>query len=291
MANTARSALLCCCVLAPASALFSNPFASLMGKQGPISTELRNFAKPSHPRLVTLRDSPPVYEIPDFLTAEECAVLVAAAEQEEFPPIPYGRKNRIFTGTKWAAAGDPLCDPFVQNARALFDVPQTRFDPVTVTRYVEGQYQAQHLDSRLSHEIQRDRAYLASGGQRIAQVICYLKAPQSGGETRFFDPAFDGLAVTPTAGTALVFPTATLEGLADERYLHSGEPVGRGDKWIVGTWLMELERTDGKQVAGAIEELWKLTGKAPPARLTSTARAPKAARSAPPKTKKKAKKR
>jgi prolyl 4-hydroxylase len=82
------------------------------------------------------------------------------------------------------------------------------FDPVTVTRYSRGEYQAQHLDSRLPHQINRDQAYLASGGQRIAQVICYLQAPQAGGETRFFDPAFDGLAVTPTQGTALVFPTA-----------------------------------------------------------------------------------
>jgi len=59
-------------------------------------------------------------------------------------------------------------------------------------------------------------------------------------------------------GTALIFPTATLDGLADERYLHSGEPVIKGDKWIVGTWLMEAERTDGADVRKAIEELWKL---------------------------------
>ena len=47
-------------------------------------------------------------------------------------------------------------------------------------------------------------------------------------------------------GTALIFPTATLDGLADERYLHSGEPVERGTKWIVGTWLMEVPRTDAE---------------------------------------------
>ena len=59
-------------------------------------------------------------------------------------------------------------------------------------------------------------------------------------------------------GTALIFPTATLEGLADERYLHSGEPVGKGDKWIAGTWLMETERSDAKQVQQAIKLLVNL---------------------------------
>jgi len=93
-----------------------------------------------------------------------------------------------------------------------------------------------------------------------------LQAPEAGGETKFFGPAFGGLAVQPKKGSALIFPTATLEGLADERYLHSGEPVQVGTKWIVGTWLMEKQRTDAKDVRKAIDELWKLEGKDPPAR-------------------------
>ena len=105
---------------------------------------------------------------------------------------------------------------------------------------------------------------MASGGQRIAQVICYLQTPSAGGETKFFDRAFGGLQVEPKLGSALIFPTATLRGEADERYLHSGEPVKRGTKWIVGTWLMEAERTDGDDVAEAIDQLWKMAGVEPP---------------------------
>ena len=151
----------------------------------------------------------------------------------------------------------PLRRPFARlqslalNARATRTAP-----PASPCRP-----QAKHLDARLPHQIVRNQADMASGGQRSAQLSCYLQAPTAGGETRFFGPAFGGLAVKPTRGTALVFPTATLEGLADERYLHSGEPVGRGDKWIVGTWLMETERTDGADVARAIKELWKLDSK------------------------------
>ena len=52
-------------------------------------------------------------------------------------------KNRIFTGTKWAAAGAAVVEPFFERSCALFgDVPRTRFEPVTVTKYAAGQYQA-----------------------------------------------------------------------------------------------------------------------------------------------------
>lgn len=252
--------------------LFANPFekmAELMGPtDGPISLARDNFARPTWD-LTQLREAssaPPVYVIDDFLSEAECDACRMAAEEGRFPAVPYGAKNKIFTGTKWAAHQQhESVDVFLERACKAFNgVPASRFDPVTVTRYGPGQYQAKHLDARLPHEIKRTAAYLASGGQRIAQVICYLQAPEAGGATKFFGPAFKGLAIEPRKGRALIFPTATLDGLADERYLHSGEPVDAGTKWIVGTWLMEADRTDAKEVAKAIEQLWKLEGREPP---------------------------
>ena len=61
-------------------------------------------------------------------------------------------------------------------------------------------------------------------------------------------------------GYALIFPTATLEGQTDHRYLHSGEPVLQGNKWIVGTWLMEHERHDREELEGVVDELWAAAG-------------------------------
>ena len=242
--------------------LFTNPFAP--PKQTPISPERRNFAVPTHPDLVALEAQLPVYEVPSFLSDEECAELVAAAEGGRFPPIPYGDKNRIFTGSKWAAAGTPEVAPFMERSRALFGgVSSSRFEPITVTRYCEGQYQAEHLDARLQHQVVRNAPYLKTGGQRIAQVIVYLQPPEDGGETKFFGPEFGGLAVRPELGKALVFPVASLDGEADERYLHSGEPVEAGTKWILGTWLMETERSDAADMARSIDGLWKLAGGRP----------------------------
>lgn len=244
-----------------ASALFANPFAP--PRQTPISLARQNFALPSHPDLVTLNVDPPVYEVPGFLSEDECAELVAATEEGRFPPIPYGGKNKIFTGTKWAAAGSADVAPFLERTCALYDVPPSRFEPITVTRYTEGQYQAEHLDARLKHQVVRNKPHFKTGGQRIAQVIVYLRTPTAGGETRFFDKAFSDLAVQPEVGKALVFPVSSLTGEADERYLHSGEPVRAGTKYILGTWLMELERTDAEDISRAVESLWDLARKKP----------------------------
>ena len=258
----------------PAMQLFANPFEKLsemMGPtEGPISLAKQNFARPTwdESSLRELSTAPPVYMIDGFLSEEECNACREAAEAGAFPAVPYGAKNKIFTGTKWAAHEQhETVDLFLERTCAAFGgLPATRFDPVTVTKYEKDQYQAKHLDARLPHQIVRNAAYLATGGQRIAQLICYLQAPEAGGETKFFGPAFGGLAVQPKKGSALIFPTATLDGLADERYLHSGEPVQAGTKWIVGTWLMEKQRTDAKDVRKAIDELWKLEGRTPPSR-------------------------
>jgi hypothetical protein len=262
-AAPARALLrLCCCSSVVSAAFFPNPFADLL-RQTPISVEKRNFALPRHPNLVTLNDALPVYEVPSFLSDAECDELIAATQSSQFPPIPYGAKNKIFTGTKWAAAGDPMVAPFLRQCCELFGAPETRFEPITITRYGEGQYQAQHLDARLNHQVVRDEPYFKTGGQRIAQVIVYLQAPEAGGCTKFFEPAFEGLTVQPDRGKALVFPVASLEGEADERYLHSGEPVEAGTKWILGTWLMETERSDAADMARSIDGLWKLAGGRP----------------------------
>jgi len=258
--------------------LFANPFekmAELMGPtDGPISSSGRgNFARPRWDagKLREVHAIPPVYIIDDFLSETECDACREAAEGGMFPAVPYGAKNKIFTGTKWAAhMQHESVDLFLRRACEAFGhLPPSRFDPVTVTRYGPGEYQAKHLDARLPHEIKRTPAYLASGGQRIAQLIAYLESPDEGGATKFYGPAFKGLAIEPKKGRALIFPTATLSGIADERYLHSGEPVVAGTKWIVGTWLMETERTDAKDVANAIDALWKLEGRPPP-KLTAT---------------------
>jgi predicted 2-oxoglutarate/Fe(II)-dependent dioxygenase YbiX len=61
---------------------------------------------------------------------------------------------------------------------------------------------------------------------RYFSVVCYLNDDFGGGRTLF--PSL-GLAVEPASGVASVFP-------AD--YVHSAEPVTRGEKYVVVTWIV-----------------------------------------------------
>ena len=153
---------------------------------------------------------------------------------------------RCCTGTKWDADGTAPAAPFACRAAELFGVSERRLEPITITRYEEGQFQRQHLDARPLADTSGHAQFAATGGQRLAQIIVYLQAPEAGGETVFHGPAFRGgeLAVQPVAGDALVFPTAcVVSGEPDERYVHSGATVrGAVEKWIVGTWLMQYDR-------------------------------------------------
>lgn len=60
---------------------------------------------------------------------------------------------------------------------------------------------------------------------RYFTVLCYLNSDFEGGNTSFLSLDF---SVTPRAGKAIVFPS---------RYLHCAEPVIRGEKFALLTWI------------------------------------------------------
>ena len=61
--------------------------------------------------------------------------------------------------------------------------------------------------------------------QRYFSVVCYLNDDFEGGRTLF--PALD-YAVTPEAGRAVLFPST---------YLHGSEPVIKGRKFVLVSWI------------------------------------------------------
>ncbi|GBF95887.1 hypothetical protein Rsub_08478 [Raphidocelis subcapitata] len=183
--------------------------------------------------------------------------------------------GRVFTGTKWTVRG--LFPPpqassisqqrggggssgeaadaeaaeaarraaarFILSASRLLAAPPSHFEPPTVTRYQEGEQQRVHFDGRPAGDPSGLAEFMAAGGQRLVQVVCYLRTlePSQGGCTRFHHPALGGLEVPPREGGALVFFPAFEDGRLDGRMAHSGARVtGRGaEKWIINTWLAE----------------------------------------------------
>jgi prolyl 4-hydroxylase len=80
-------------------------------------------------------------------------------------------------------------------------------------RYAPGHYYTPHSDTGLNRT------------DRYFTVICYLNDDFEGGQTSF--PQLN-YSVTPRAGKAVIFPAT---------YLHCAEPVVRGEKFILVSWL------------------------------------------------------
>jgi predicted 2-oxoglutarate/Fe(II)-dependent dioxygenase YbiX len=81
-------------------------------------------------------------------------------------------------------------------------------------RYFPGNYYTPHSDTGVHRQ---DRHFT---------VVCYLNDDFAGGGTSF--PKLNH-TVMPRSGKAVIFPAS---------YMHSAEPVTRGEKFIIVSWLL-----------------------------------------------------
>jgi predicted 2-oxoglutarate/Fe(II)-dependent dioxygenase YbiX len=99
----------------------------------------------------------------------------------------------------------------------IWGVALPRHDGTHLVRYTRGNFYAPHTDAALDVS------------DRYFTVLCYLNEDFEGGQTSF--PLL-GHCVEPRAGKAVIFPST---------YLHGAEPVLRGEKYVLVTWLMGRE--------------------------------------------------
>lgn len=93
-------------------------------------------------------------------------------------------------------------------------LPELRYADTHIVRYVSGGFYVTHADAGLDLN------------DRFFTVLCYLNHNYHGGETAFPTLKF---SVVPQKGKAIVFPAT---------YLHRAEPVLRGTKYILVSWLV-----------------------------------------------------
>jgi predicted 2-oxoglutarate/Fe(II)-dependent dioxygenase YbiX len=90
----------------------------------------------------------------------------------------------------------------------------TEHDGTQIVRYRRGGHYVAHADAGLDLAV------------RYFTVICYLNDDYAGGQTHF--PSLNHTTV-PQRGKAIIFPS---------EYMHSAEPVTRGEKYILVTWIL-----------------------------------------------------
>ena len=137
---------------------------------------------------------------------------------------------RVSDTTAVPLISEDLIVQAVNRAIALATGTQTRWgEPLTVLRYRPGQQYHPHYD-----------AYEEGWPepQRTTTALVWLNDAYEGGETRF--PEL-GITVRGAVGDMLVFPNLGPDGRRDDRMLHAGLPVTRGEKWLASRWITGVD--------------------------------------------------
>lgn len=106
-------------------------------------------------------------------------------------------------------------------------VSPARLEGAVVLRYFKGQYFVPHHDC--NHTPSNDREFT---------YILFLNDVEEGGETNLIGY---GISVTPKKGTILVWRNMK-DGVCDQRSLHEGAPIIKGQKTVLVNWIFEKEK-------------------------------------------------
>lgn len=140
---------------------------------------------------------------------------------------------RTSEGMFFSRGESPLIARIESRIAALLQWPADHGEGLQILRYRPGAEYRPHYDY-FDPAQPGTPAVLRRGGQRLATLVIYLKAPERGGATVFPDV---GLDIAPLRGSAVFFSYD--RPAAATRTLHGGAPVLEGEKWVATKWLRE----------------------------------------------------
>lgn len=184
-------------------------------------------------------DSPHVdmYTLDDFLSAKECARLVALIGHHLTPStLSHAHSDNYFRTSQSAhlchlrspaaiAVDAKICKTL--GIRAEFS------EGIQAQRYDVGQEFKPHWDY-FEPGTQVYQRFAGMRGNRTWSFMVYLNDEVEGGATRFTKLDF---AVAPKTGMALLWNNLKEDGSPNELTMHCGEPVTRGHKVIITKWF------------------------------------------------------
>ena len=228
----------------------------------------------SGPVVRVLLNEPPLIAIDNFASDAQCDAIMAAAIREGLTESRVGIDQSLdesrtsdtawlhsdkdfadgagvttHTGNDSGHLSVPVMQVLAERVSRVCGIPPCNMESLQVVRYRPGQQFQVHTDH------QDDFNEVPIRG-RLCTCLLYLKEPEAGGETRFYE--YD-IRVPPKKGT-VIFWWNTLErpgcpGYHPEMFLnvdnkmrHAGEPVEAGEKWICNRWVHPVDC--GKDVRG-----------------------------------------
>eukprot|EP00933_Yihiella_yeosuensis_P062992 TRINITY_DN66020_c0_g1_i1.p1 TRINITY_DN66020_c0_g1~~TRINITY_DN66020_c0_g1_i1.p1 ORF type:complete len:271 (-),score=29.97 TRINITY_DN66020_c0_g1_i1:739-1452(-) len=189
--------------------------------------------------LISLSPGPPIaprlFLIRDLLTHLECLHIIAEAEPTLRDSTTGAGANITLskirtsksTFLKWGRT--KILDNILRRCAGALNVTEESLrqggEELQVVRYELEEEYSRHYDAG------RD------GYNRLATLLILLHEPEEGGQTAFPLAYEDGLQVTLSQGSALLFYSQLPDGNIDKLSLHAGLPVIQGTKWVCNLWL------------------------------------------------------
>jgi len=223
----------------PASAMASQP--AVAAAENRIPTWLHWFEAPltrsDHQPKAWRLDTPlaQVYELPTFLSRDDCEELMAAIDRSLVPStVTRGDSSYRTSRTCHLRHVNPdLVARVDQRLAALFDVDPVLSEPLQGQRYDPGQYFKEHTDW-FAPGTDEFTSHTNPGGQRTWTVMIYLNTVPQGGQTCFKRL---GRCYTPVQGMALAWNNLMADGTPNPFTLHEAMPLEDGSKWVVTKWF------------------------------------------------------
>lgn len=195
--------------------------------------------QPNPPASSDIKEGPWVITLDNFLTDEECELLIKLGGEEgyeqsmdvgprKFDGSYEGYKNSRRTSTNAWCQEDCYNEiqkksEIISKMENLTAIPDANSEYLQMLRYEVGQFYRQHHDY-IGHHTTRQE------GVRILTVFLYLNDVEAGGGTNF--PKLD-VTVMPKRGRVLLWPSVLDEdpNSKDPRTDHQALPVEKGIKF------------------------------------------------------------
>jgi len=179
-----------------------------------------------------------LYVVPNFLTAGQCAELIALIDADRIPspvtsdnPMPTWRTSE----TCYLQPGSPVVAAVETRLDGLTGIDPVYGELLQGQRYGVGQEFKPHHDYFHTDQLYwRDQVVM--GGQRTWTAMAFLNEPEAGGRTNF---PTAGIMVTPRTGNLLVWNNMDELGSPNAASLHQGMPVDQGVKYVLTKWYRE----------------------------------------------------
>ena len=187
---------------------------------------------------------PHIIHIENFLTNEECDNIIKHGEplltDSNVVNVDTGFNEKMdsFRTSKdcWFDHDNPLVVNLHDKIEKEIGISKKRFEALTMLRYDIGGRYVPHWDY-FEDVIPTYQDIIGRVGNRVGTVIVYLNDVEEGGHTTFNKL---NLSVEPRKGSMLYFRYDYKNKSDNANTMHAGEPVIKGHKYIVTTWIREF---------------------------------------------------